>query len=389
MADKFQIHIFTSEEHIESEAEILSGFLNSGLDCLHIRKPGWTYERVEELLRKLPANHLSKVTLHSYPELALKYKAGFQLNSRTGHIDFEPVSLSRSCHTLQEVEESSELDFVTLSPVFDSISKTGYKASGVIDGAEPDRFKTKVIALGGVELSRLDSLRSLGFSGAALLGSVWNTLSGISEMLKFLRMRNYRFQFITDGTDIQSTLAQAYDALDGGCQWLLIRMKNSDIGEIRETLQELLPHCEQKCATLIVDDYVELCSYCHGVHLGQNDIPVAEARMMLPEEKIVGLTANNLEQIKESETSLPDYYGIGPFRFTSTKKNLAPVLGLDGYRNIIPELNRPFVAIGGILPDDIPEMQQAGIFGYAVSSVITKSSDPVEMTSKLRKIINI
>lgn len=132
-----------------------------------------------------------------------------------------------------------------------------------------------------------------------------------------------------------------------------------------------------------MDDHTDLAEICDGVHLGQNDMPVAEARSILSPGKIIGLTVNNQEHIRESLHSLPDYYGVGPFRFTSTKKNLAPVLGLDGYRRLAPEIPAPFVAIGGITPSDIASLIEAGASGVAVSSLITNSDNPKLTTETL------
>lgn len=387
MEDSFRIHIYTSEGDIVDEARILTAFLDSGADCIHLRKPGKAADYIRSVLEKLPKRHINNVTLHSYPELAAEYGTGFQLNSRCPRSDFDFIRLSKSCHTINEVAGSSELDFVTLSPVFNSISKKGYEAAFNIPDLNLKGFKTDIIALGGVELSGIDSLKTAGFAGAAFLGSVWNRENGVKDMLKYLRMRNVCMQFITDGKDIMTTLRQAGSALEGGCRWIQVRMKDADSGEVRETLQELMPRCGEYCATLIVDDNVELADICHGVHLGQNDMPVAEARKKFSTEKIIGLTVNNPEQLKASEDSLPDYYGIGPYRFTTTKKNLAPVLGIEGYKRMLPELKRPFVAIGGIHPEDIPAMKDAGIKGFAISSVITQSDDPAGMTEKLTKLI--
>jgi len=383
MVDKrFRIHIFTVEDHYENESSILGMFLNAGLDALHIRKPNWSKERIANLLEQLPKEHLHKVVLHSYPELAMEFGTGIQLNSKIRSLSCAPKVISRSCHSLHEVEESESMSFVTLSPVFCSISKQGYNPHYDFCNINLKHIPTKVIALGGVTLESLPQLINAGFAGAAFLGAVWQKDDGINRMIKFLLMRNFRLQFITNGTDIQTTLQQARMALDGGCRWIQVRMKHADNGEVRETLQELKPWCDSSGATLIADDRVELVKYCHGVHLGQNDMPVHKARQLLPAEAIIGLTVNNAEQIEVSRASLPDYYGIGPYRFTTTKKNLAPVLGLDGYNKLKPMLERPFVAIGGILFEDLPAIMQTGASGVAVSSALTQTNDPIETTKK-------
>ena len=121
-------------------------------------------------------------------------------------------------------------------------------------------------------------------------------------------------------------------------------------------------------------------------------MPIAEARKILGDDFIIGGTVNSFEDVLLSQQSLsteytpsplPDYFGCGPFRFTSTKKNLAPILGLEGYDNILKkmkenDINIPLVAIGGITKDDIPELLKIGVDGIALSGSILRAENPVE-----------
>ena len=104
---------------------------------------------------------------------------------------------------------------------------------------------------------------------------------------------------------------------------------------------------------------------------------------MLGEEFIIGGTANTFEDIERLASQGADYIGCGPFRFTTTKKNLAPVLGLEGYRDIIAKMedagiDLPVVAIGGITADDIDEILATGVRGIALSGTILRAENPVE-----------
>ena len=386
MADSFKIHLFTAEssdlQRLSDEALWLNSLLRAGLDILHLRKPRLSREATEQLILSIESRFHPRIVLHDFPQLALRYGCGFQFNTRNPYDSETSAALplrSLSCHSLDQCKPLSDMDFITLSPIFDSISKAGYK--GALDRSELQHADlSRVVALGGVSLDKIPLLKDLGFGGAALLGDIWNRKDGPALLLKYLRMRNLPLQFITHGKDIRQTLLQARDVIRGGGRWIQVRMKDSDLGEIRETLQELLPACEENGVTLLVDDHLSLAGLCHGVHLGQEDTPVAEARSLLPPEMIIGLTVNNLTQIHHSLSSLPDYYGVGPFRTTLTKRRLAPVLGLDGYRRLAPELCRPFVAIGGIRPDDIPSLIKAGADGIALSSCITEAADPVLQT---------
>lgn len=202
-----------------------------------------------------------------------------------------------------------------------------------------------------------------------------------------------KLQFITHQTERYSYLDSARMALEGGCKWIQLRMKEAPLDEVERVALELKPLCKQHDALLVLDDHVELTKKLEvdGVHLGKNDMPIAEARRVLGEGFIIGGTANTFDDVKAHYQAGADYIGCGPFRFTTTKKNLSPVLGLEGYRSIIARMEEegidlPVVAIGGITYDDIPQLLQTGINGIAMSGSILRSDDPVEET---RRLLNI
>lgn len=153
------------------------------------------------------------------------------------------------------------------------------------------------------------------------------------------------------------------------------------------------PLCREHEAVFLLDDRVGLAKElkADGVHLGRNDMPVDEARRILGEEFIIGGTANTFEDIERLWRLGADYIGCGPFRFTSTKKNLSPVLGLDGYRSIIGSMRAagielPVVAIGGITVDDIPAVMATGVDGIALSGAILNAGDPVRETARIMSL---
>ena len=197
-------------------------------------------------------------------------------------------------------------------------------------------------------------------------------------------------QFITHETGSIGYVEGARMALEGGCKWIQLRMKDASDDEVRKAAAEIQPMCKEHEAVFLLDDRVELAKELHadGVHLGKNDMPIDEARRILGEEYIIGGTANTFEDIQRIAAQGADYIGCGPFRFTTTKKNLAPVLGIDGYRDIIAKMrnagiNIPMVAIGGITPDDIDEILATGVQGIAVSGTVLNADDPVAMMKSL------
>ena len=197
-------------------------------------------------------------------------------------------------------------------------------------------------------------------------------------------------QFITHNTGSIGYVEGARMALEGGCKWIQLRMKDASDDEVRKAAAEIQPMCKEHEAVFLLDDRVELAKELHadGVHLGKNDMPIDEARRILGEEYIIGGTANTFEDIQRIAAQGADYIGCGPFRFTTTKKNLAPVLGIEGYRDIIAKMrnagiNIPMVAIGGITPDDIDEILATGVQGIAVSGTVLNADDPVAMMKSL------
>lgn len=202
-------------------------------------------------------------------------------------------------------------------------------------------------------------------------------------------------QYITHTSDRYSIPEQVQMVLEGGCRWIQLRMKDSPIEEIRSVAMELIPLCKEFEAFLVLDDHVELTNelHIHGVHLGQHDMPPMEAREILGPEAIIGVTANTPEQIVKFIGMDVDYVGLGPFRYTTTKANLSPVIGIDGYREIVATVRQagvelPIVAIGGITIDDIPAIMSTGVNGIAMSGAILNAPDPVEYTARVISALN-
>ncbi|GAY27827.1 MULTISPECIES: thiamine phosphate synthase [unclassified Prevotella] len=202
-----------------------------------------------------------------------------------------------------------------------------------------------------------------------------------------------QLQFITHSNDRYTYADGARMALEGGCKWIQLRMKDATDDEVRQVAGIVQPLCREHEAVFLLDDRVGLAKElkADGVHLGRNDMPVDEARRILGEEFIIGGTANTFEDIERLWRLGADYIGCGPFRFTSTKKNLSPVLGLDGYRSIIGSMRAagielPVVAIGGITVDDIPAVMATGVDGIALSGAILNAGDPVRETARIMSL---
>lgn len=209
-------------------------------------------------------------------------------------------------------------------------------------------------------------------------------------------MTEISLQFITHFTERYSYLDSVRIALEGGCKWIQLRMKEASTEEIIPIANEAKTMCHKYGATFIIDDHVELVKLIEadGVHLGKNDMPIAEARKLLGRNYIIGGTANSFEDVQKHYENGADYIGCGPFRFTKTKKNLSPVLGLEGYQHIVSQMkeagiNLPLVAIGGITRDDLPFLMQTGITGIALSGSILRAESPIQEMKTIIQTIDL
>lgn len=201
-------------------------------------------------------------------------------------------------------------------------------------------------------------------------------------------------QFITHSNNRYGYVDGARLALEGGCRWVQLRMKEATEAEFMAAAAEIGRLCKEHGATFVLDDHVEWVEKtgADGVHLGKNDMPIDEARKILGNDKIIGGTANTFEDVERLYRQGANYIGCGPFRFTTTKKNLSPVLGLEGYQHIVDQMkshgiNLHIVAIGGILESDIKSILATGVSGIAVSGGILNAENPAEEMQRFLKLV--
>ncbi len=207
-------------------------------------------------------------------------------------------------------------------------------------------------------------------------------------------MKLEKVQFITHSNYKIDYFQSAVLALKGGLRFIQLRMKDSNREELISTGKRIKEECDKYNSLFILDDHVELVNEigANGVHLGKEDMPIKKARKILGKDKIIGGTANNFEDIVKHFNDGADYIGLGPLRYTNTKKKLSPVLGFEGYRNIIEKcitqgIDIPIYAIGGIRIEDLEELKQIGIFGIAISSLILESKNSETTINEINKII--
>ena len=191
-----------------------------------------------------------------------------------------------------------------------------------------------------------------------------------------------RLYFISQQTATKTHLNAIEEALQAGCRLVQLRVKNQSETAVLEQAKAAAALCDRYNARLIVNDFPQVAKTvgAWGIHVGLQDLPVAEVRAIVGDQMIIGGTANTFEHIQQRVQEGVNYIGLGPFRFTTTKEKLSPVLGLEGYQRIIDQMKgagiqMPIVAIGGVLPTDVPGLKNAGVYGVAVSGAITNAVD--------------
>jgi len=205
-----------------------------------------------------------------------------------------------------------------------------------------------------------------------------------------------KIHYISQASANGSHLEAIENVLKAGCKWVQLRIKEQSPDHVLQLAMEAKDLCENYHAKLIVNDFPEIAykSGAFGVHLGLGDMPIPEARGILGNDKCIGGTANTFKDILRRVEEGADYIGLGPFRFTTTKRNLSPVLGIEGYKQLMDQIRLsgiriPIIAIGGIDIQDIAHILKSGIYGIAVSGLLTKSSELEKQFSLIKQEIDL
>ena len=197
-----------------------------------------------------------------------------------------------------------------------------------------------------------------------------------------------RLYAITDRRALPAgvTLAQAVEAaLDGGVTCLQLREKEASAGEILALARTLLPLCRARRVPLLINDRVDiaLAAGAGGVHLGQDDLPLPDARALLGPDRILGATAHTVEEALRAQAEGADYLGVGAMFPTGTKTDTVPT-SADTLKAICAAVSIPVVAIGGVNAQNLPTLAGTGIAGAAVVSAIFSQSDLTAAARTLR-----
>jgi thiamine-phosphate pyrophosphorylase len=204
--------VISAPGKVEKEHDLINALFEQGLKYFHLRKPGYTMDEIQIFLKAIHPKYLRRISIHSNYELIGKYNlAGIHLTG--DYLKSMPqdslkqiyniarkknLKVSSSVHTLEDLTNLSfKYDYVFLGPVFDSISKEGYKAgiphskiAACLNNLKNNKSRTEVMALGGVVWEKLEKIIEMNFDGAAILGAVWNEYSNTENISKTIEVFN-------------------------------------------------------------------------------------------------------------------------------------------------------------------------------------------------------
>ena len=188
--------VITTETFFAGEAEAINLLFENGMEVLHVRKPLASMPETEMFIGQINENFHPRIVIHDFYELTKSYDLkGVHLNRRNQGICMEEImhsrlSISRSCHSFKEVSESHFCDYVFLSPIFDSISKVGYRQGFTSDQLSESTIDKRVIALGGITADNIHLAREYGFGGVAVIGALWSDFASNRDVNALLERFN-------------------------------------------------------------------------------------------------------------------------------------------------------------------------------------------------------
>lgn len=206
-------------------------------------------------------------------------------------------------------------------------------------------------------------------------------MSSKEELLSKIQLYVIADKKICGGKDIEELVRRA---IDGGAQMIQYRDKESDDAAFLSIASKLKAVCRERSVPFIVNDRTEIARQldADGVHVGQKDLSVDEARRILGSEAIIGKSASNVDQAKRAEEEGADYVGIGPI-FETLSKEIDRPIGVDIIWELKASLRIPFFPIGGINMGNVDQVTDAGATGIAVISAVVLSEDVKSAAAKL------
>jgi len=181
------------------------------------------------------------------------------------------------------------------------------------------------------------------------------------------------------------------ESIQYGVTLIQLRAKKLNTLEFFGLALELSEILKPKKVPFIINDRIDVALSCDadGVHLGPEDMQLEYARKILGNNKLIGITTNTVSEAIEAENAGADYIGVGPIYFTSSKKKLRPLLGIEGLKKIREKVKVPILAVGGIYASNARDIITAGADGVAVISSILRAHDVKKATIDLREALKV
>lgn len=433
-----------STQRFSSEFAVFADYCAAGLGRYHVRKPGWSRAQLAAWIEAVPAPWRSRLVLHSHHELVEEYgllgrhwsdgevsgwsalpptRWGLGPSAGSNHRDAPDrggdnavhlgLFTSCSCHALKDLAaRNGQFDSVFFGPVFVSPTKPERPAlsrtdlapvSAYLQARTPAERRTKVIALSGITPERVPACRAMGFDGVATISGVYGSTGGMERDLRARWIKSgaaltvnvaaHRAEIarhlmcLTQDGEALDHVEQAAQLCAAGAKLIQLRVKGADLPRWTEIAASVTRICHTHGARCLINDRPDLALAvgADGAHVGQHDGDWREARRLLGPGKLLGGTVNDLAGARRAvEAGCLDYVGVGPFRFTRTKQKLAPVLGVEGVREVIAALDGlPAWVIGGIQAADLPVIAATGAAGVAVSSYLYRGAGIAEQFREL------
>jgi thiamine-phosphate pyrophosphorylase len=193
------------------------------------------------------------------------------------------------------------------------------------------------------------------------------------------------YVLITEAVCKRPWLEAAEQAMQGGADCLQLREKELESGELLARARQLVQLCRRYGALCIINNRADiaLLSNADGVHLGQGDLPIDEARKIVGRDAIIGISTHNFEQAKQAQSAGADYIGVGPC-FVSGTKPRSFVAGIDWLHDVVEQVRIPAIAIAGITPSNVDEVLRTGVRRIAVTAAVVGSDDPLTAAKLLK-----
>ena len=202
---------------------------------------------------------------------------------------------------------------------------------------------------------------------------------------------DYSLYLVTDRRNktTEEFLKIIEESIQGGVTVVQLREKDTPTKEFYQIAIKLKEITQKYKIPLIINDRIDiaLAIECEGVHLGQDDMPAEIARKILGKDKLIGVSAHNIEEAKKAVLDGADYIGSGAVFPTSTKNDASDV-PIEKLKDITNSINIPTVAIGGIKSENIKQLENTNISGISVVSAIMESENPIKASEELKSIYN-